>query len=210
MYIPPAFGVSNSAQLFEFIEQHSFGILTSNLNGVPFASHLPFLLDRDQGSQGTLLGHMARPNPQWTQLDDQECLIIFSGPHAYISPTWYESENVVPTWNYVAVHAYGTAKLIEDPQKLYSIVADSVKTYERTLPNPWSLGSRDTFIDRLLLQIVGFEIQIQRLEGKWKLNQNHPLERQQKVAAALINQGGPNSTAVAALMQKQIASSSPQ
>ena len=107
MYIPAAFVESDPTALHGFIEQHSFGLLVSQLDGQPFASHLPFLLDRAAGTQGTLIGHMARANPQWRQSDGQTALVIFSGPHAYISPTWYEADQVVPTWNYAAVHAYG-------------------------------------------------------------------------------------------------------
>src|SRR5262245_55708329 len=105
MYIPTAFAETDPGTLFGFIEAYSFGLLVSTHQGGPFASHLPLLLEREAGPHGTLLGHMARANPQWHDLDGQEVLAVFSGPHAYVSPTWYESEQVVPTWNYVAVHA---------------------------------------------------------------------------------------------------------
>src|SRR5438874_6033211 len=104
MYIPHAFAETDRTRLHDFIEQHSFGLLVSQFDGQPFASHLPFLLERTAGPKGCLIGHMARANPQWQQLGGQSGLAIFSGPHVYVSPTWYESEQVVPTWNYVAVH----------------------------------------------------------------------------------------------------------
>jgi transcriptional regulator len=99
MYVPTAFAETDEDKLHQFIETYSFGLLVSTHGGEPFATHLPFILDRHAGSHGTLVGHMARANPHWHDLEGQMVLAIFSGPHAYISPTWYESENVVPTWN---------------------------------------------------------------------------------------------------------------
>src|SRR5262245_45723809 len=107
MYIPAAFAESDQARLHEFIEQNSFGTLVSQGAGRPFASHLPFLLERDAGPRGVLVGHMARANPQWQDAAGQTVLAIFTGPHVYISPSWYEADQVVPTWNFTAVHACG-------------------------------------------------------------------------------------------------------
>ena len=118
MYIPAAFQQTDKTKLHDFIEANSFGLLVSTHGGEPFATHLPFLLERDAGPHGCLVGHVARANPQWHGLDGQTVLAVFSGPHAYVSPTWYEAENVVPTWNYVAVHAYGPCRLVEDPDRL--------------------------------------------------------------------------------------------
>lgn len=127
-------------------------------------------------------------------------LAVFSGPHAYISPAWYEAENVVPTWNYTAVHAYGRATLVEDPVSLFEIVQSTTETYEKSRPAPWAVGERDTFLERLLAMIVGFRIEIERIEGKWKLSQNHPVERRQKVIRALRQAGGEPARAVADAM----------
>ena len=204
MYIPAAFQESDLATLHGFIERHSFGLIVSLHDGSLFASHLPFLLDRSAGRFGTLVGHMARANPQWERFTDEPCLAVFSGPHAYISPTWYEAENVVPTWNYAAVHAYGRARLVEDRPGLLDIVRRSVEVYEGSRPRPWSPGEPGTFIDRLLGQIVGFRMEIERLEGKWKLNQNHPAERRRKVVPALEGRGDANATAIAALMRQRL------
>lgn len=204
MYIPPAFQESDLPTLHQFIERHSFGLLVSQHEGSPFATHLPFLLDRSSGSLGALVGHVARANPQWEHGLGQQVLAVFSGPHAYISPTWYEAEHVVPTWNYVAVHAYGRVRLVEDQPGLLDIVRRSVEVYERAMPRPWSLGEADTFAERLLKQIVGFRIEIERIEGKWKLNQNHPVERREKVVRALEERGDEDSTAIAALMRQQL------
>lgn len=201
MYVPPSFNVTDLVSLHDFIEQHSFGILVTPDNGSPFASHLPFLLDRRTGPYGMLIGHIARANRQWRQGDMPEVMVVFSGPHAYISPTWYESELVVPTWNYMAVHAHGRLTWTEEPSTLREIVESSVSTYERTQPNPWKLTAPDDFIDKLLQQIVGFRIEITRLEGKWKLNQNHPLERREKVIRALRQRHDDNSQSIAAAME---------
>lgn len=201
MYVPAAFAETDLAKLHDFIEQNSFGLLVSQVDGVPFATHLPFLLERATGPHGTLVGHMARANPHWQELEGQTALAIFSGPHAYISPTWYEAEQVVPTWNYTAVHVYGRAQTIEDEPGLLDIVQRSVWFYEQSMPRPWSFDGTDTFAKRLLTQIVGFRIEIDKIEGKWKLNQNQPMERRKKVVRALNEQGGENAQAIAAMIQ---------
>jgi transcriptional regulator len=203
MYIPPAFLESDLPTLHEFIERNSFGLLVSQHNGSLFATHLPFLLDRSLGPYGTLLGHVARANPQWKQISGQRVLAVFSGPHAYISPTWYEAENVVPTWNYMAVHAYGQVRIVGD-QDLLDIVRHLVELHEGSMPRPWSLGESNAYLERGLKQIVGFRIEIDRIEGKWKLNQNHPAEHREKVIRALDERGDTNSTAIAALMRQQL------
>jgi transcriptional regulator len=208
MYIPPAFAETDRFKLHEFIEQHSFGLLVSELAGVPLASHLPFLLDRNTGQHGTLIGHMARANPQWQNLSEQTVLAVFQGPHTYISPTWYEAENTVPTWNYLAVHVYGRIVLVEDESALLEIVQQTVSRYERHMPRPWTADLSTKFVSGLLAQIVGFRIEIEKIEGKFKLNQNQPRQRQEKVAAALAVQGGENAQAIATLMQMNLRESS--
>jgi transcriptional regulator len=145
---------------------------------------------------------MARANPQWQALEGQTVLAIFSGPHAYISPTWYEAEHVVPTWNYTAVHVYGTARVVQEREALRKIVQDSVAIYEAPFARPWEIPEDEVFVDRLLDQIVGFQIEIERLEGKFKLNQNHPPERRAKVVAALNERGGEDAQAIARLMRE--------
>ena len=139
-----------------------------------------------------MIGHVARTNPQWQQLSGQTVLAIFSGPHAYVSPSWYEADQVVPTWNYVAVHVYGRATIIEDKNSLLEIVEKLVKVYEQPMPQPWSFDAATVFAQRMLAQIVGFRIDIERIEGKWKLNQNQPIERREKVVRALQKRGGEN------------------
>jgi transcriptional regulator len=201
MYLPRHFEQADLPTLHEFIEQHSFGLLISPDGDRTQASHLPLLLDRAAGSCGELIGHMARANPQWEQADGNTVLAVFSGPHAYISPTWYEADNVVPTWNYAAVHAYGRFQAIHDSGELLGIVLRYVETYERNMPRPWRPGGSEQFLERLVQHIVGFRIPIERIEGKWKLSQNHPRERREKVIHALGEQGDENSQKIASLMR---------
>src|SRR5258708_3270043 len=165
MYIPPAFAETDVTKLHEFIEQHSFGVPLSQLEGLPFASHLPFLLDRSAGPHGTLVGHMARANPQWRELAGQKILAIFSGPHYYISPTWYQSEQVVPTWNYVAVHAHGRVEVVEDKGPLLDIVQRSVRVYEQAMPRPWAFDPSSKFVERMLAQMAGSRIEVEKTGG---------------------------------------------
>ena len=205
MYCPQSFAVTDLDVLHDFIESHSFGTLVSIGASVPTASHLPLLLDRTRGPAGTLIGHLAAANPQAARADGKVVLAIFQGPDAYISPTWYEEENVVPTWNYVAVHATGILKRIIDPSRKLEIVRRYVAFYEADLPNPWSLDSADpAFIEKLLTAIDGFEIEIDRLEGKWKLNQNHPPARRERVIRALNEAGGEDRTQIADLMTEML------
>lgn len=204
MYTPASFANHDQDQLHGFIDQHSFGVLVSSLDDEVVATHIPFLLDRDTGDHGTLIGHVAKANPQWKHIEGREILVIFNGPHAYVSPAWYEADNVVPTWNYVAVHVYGTVTLQQDRSSLMDIVRKTVDVYESNRTPPWSLDSVDAdFADSLLDAIVGFTIEINRIEGKWKLNQNHTDERREKVAVALRETGGHEQRQVAKLMSDE-------
>lgn len=201
MYIPSAFNETDRDRLHEVIERNSFAALISQAEDAPVASHLPLLLDRHIGPHGQLIGHMARANPQWRHAAGQTVLAIFTGPHAYISPAWYETANAVPTWNYVAVHVTGRLRRVEDRSRLREIVRRTVEFHEAPRPQPWSLDSAEpAFIENLLDSIVGFTIDIERIEGKWKLSQNHPPERRQRVIQALEAGETENAAAMAHLM----------
>ena len=204
MYVPPHFAETDTAKLFDFIEANSFCLLVSQADGRPFASHLPLLLDRHAGPHGALRGHVARANPQWRSAAGQEVLAVFSGPHAYVSPTWYEAERVVPTWNYVAVHVYGTLQLVEERDALLGIVRDMVHFYERSLPRPWDVDPASEYVHKMLQGIVGFRVEVTRIEGKWKMGQNHPAERRAKAARALEQHEDESSRAVAELMRQTL------
>lgn len=205
MYVPAAFQVDDPEKIAQFIADHSFATVITQHDGVPFASHVPLLFDRRNGPHGALVGHLARPNPQWQDAADAAgvpALAIFSGPHTYISPTWYAEPNTVPTWNYVAVHATGRMKLIEDNERLLELLTRTVNIYESNQPQPWRLEDQDqSFIQKLLGGIVGFEIAIEKLEGKWKLNQNQSAARRERVIAALEQSARVSDQEIAALMR---------
>ncbi len=199
MYVPSAFAETDRDRLHEFMRRHGFAVLNSHGVEGLMASHLPLLLEAAAGSLGHLHGHMARANPQWRQAGG-EVMVVFSGPHAYVSPRWYEEAGLVPTWNYVAVHAYGTFHVVEDRDALRRILREMVQRFEPTRSDAWVFDESADHVDRLLAAIVGFRVEITRLEGKWKLSQNHPEERRLRVARALTAQGDENSRAIADLM----------
>jgi transcriptional regulator len=202
VYVPAAFAQNDRAVLHDFIDRHGFAALCSvGPDGVPFVSHLPLLLDRRGTATGVLFGHMARANPQWRHADGQRVLAVFSGPHAYVSPSWYKADEVVPTWNYVAVHAAGVFRAVHDRDALLRIVQDSIAFFEGGRPQPWTFDASSAYADRMLRGIVGFRIEIETLEGKWKLSQNQPPERREKVRRALAERGGEDAD-VARLMEE--------
>jgi transcriptional regulator len=196
LYVPRTFERTETGELLAFAAAHPFAVLVSDHNGEPFATHLPLLVERDTGA---LVGHMARANPHWTALDGKPVLAIFSGPHAYVSPTWYEAENVVPTWNYVAVHATGTFRLLAEPDAV-RVLLDTVREYEGSGDGAWSPDAESAFFRGLVQGIVAFRVEVARWEGKWKLSQNQPPERRAKVRAALAASTDPAARAVARLM----------
>lgn len=202
MYVPAAFSVEDRSCLHAFMAAHSFATLTSIHEGRLFATHLPLVIEPHNGPYGALVGHVARANPQWRDLAAGESLAIFTGPHAYILPQWYAAENVVPTWNYVAVHAYGTAELIDDEAAALDVLRRTVERYEGSRETPWSYAEGNEFIRKLAAAVVAFRIPIVRLEGKWKLNQNHSAERRQRVVGGLAQQPDENSQAIARLMRE--------
>lgn len=205
MYCPKAFAVSDPEQLQHFIAQYSFATLVSAVDGHPFATHLPLLLDPGMSTHGTLLGHMARANPQWQAFESgQEVLAIFQGPHAYISPSWYETTPAVPTWNYATVHVYGVPRIIEDSQRLVTLVDRLTAVYESGMPQPWPGDIPMDFKQKLLKAIVGFVIDITRIEGKFKLGQNRPLVDQQAVARRLAMQADPIAQELSELTLAQL------
>jgi len=199
MYVPAAFSETDPGAIREFMRRHSFALLTSHGAGTLTASHLPLLIDSDAGSHGHLLGHMARANPQWRDVEG-EVMAVFSGPHAYVSPSWYEEAGTVPTWNYVAVHAYGTFQVVEDRESLMDILRRSVAVHETPRPEPWPFDESEPHVETMLKAIVGFRIEIARLEGKWKLSQNQSPERRRRVARALEGRPDRDSQEIARLM----------
>ncbi len=199
MYTPTAFEENDLALLHTFLRQFSFATLVTVAEGVPIATHLPFLLETDGDGLGLLRAHMARANPQWQSFrEGAEALVIFQGPHAYISPTWYASQPNVPTWNYAAVHAYGIPSLLNEDDT-FALLRESVTRYD---PTPDTLDMPDEYVRRIQPGVVGFEIPITRLEGKRKMSQNKPDADRAGVIAALRASGSFENLAVAAEMER--------
>lgn len=203
MYLPAAFRDDDPATIFDFMESHPFAAVVTVRDGEPFASHVPLLVDRTAGPHGTLVGHVARANLQWQAADGQPVLVVFSGPQAYVSPTWYAEPNTVPTWNYAAVHAVGRWQTIDDGPTLLEIVTKLTDRFERSLPEPWRVDPGSPLVEGLLKQIVGFRIVVERVEAKFKLNQNHSAARRERVIAALGAREDADSRAVADLMRER-------
>ena len=204
MYIPPHFASTDPAWLDWLAEQYPFGTLVSQVEGAPFATHLPVLYRREN-AQAILTGHWARPNAQWRDIEGQRVLFMYQGPHAYVSPRWYvDSPRQVPTWNYVAAHVYGKIRLIHEGEELERIVVSLADRFESGAATPWRLADADPANRARLKGIVGFELRTQSVQIKLKLNQNHPAANVQGVIAGLRATASPEAAAVADLMQKEL------
>jgi transcriptional regulator len=206
MYLPKHFREDDLTQLHNFMRQYPFALIVTNQDGAPVGSHIPLLLNEQQGPYGTLTGHFALGNQQWQTFDgSQQALVVFQEPHAYISPTWYEEPaKSVPTWNYAVVHAYGTPHLIDDQAELMRLLAAQSKTFEAPIDSPWTFEQSDPWIQKMARGVVGFSLEISRLEGKFKLNQNRSLCDQERVASALSKADNSASTSIASLMHHTI------
>jgi transcriptional regulator len=201
MYIPGAFAVEGRAVLLDFIDRYGFATLVSVVDDEPFATHLPVLLDRDRN---LLLAHVARPNPHWRGFDgEREALVIFHGPHAYVSPSWYAAAPAVPTWNYAAVHVYGAPRLLADEDSLERLLTRLVDKYESAAEKPWRYDLPEEYRRKLLHGIVGFEIPIARIEGKFNFGQNRSAEDRLGMLEHL-QQGDAESQALAAIIAEHL------
>ncbi|MBL0143634.1 MAG: FMN-binding negative transcriptional regulator [Betaproteobacteria bacterium] len=189
-YVPRHFRIDDRETLERFVEAHAFGALVSAGPAGFSVSHIPFLPERGADGRLRLLGHVARANAHWQELEAAgEVLVIFEGPHAYVSPGWYANHPSVPTWNYAVVHAHGTARLLA-PQDLAPLLDRLSRTYEDDRQSPWRMESLPAdYTPKLLEAIVAFEIAVDRLEGKFKLSQNRRPEDVEGVAAALEAEG---------------------
>jgi transcriptional regulator len=198
MYSPPYNRVEDRAELLAFMRANNFPVLVTG-SGALRASHLPVVVD-DRAGQLVIDMHMARANPQWRDFGGQEVLVIFSGPHAYVSPRWYEETERVPTWNYAAVHAYGIPKIVSDPAAKHASQRRLVASLDPGwLPKFDALDSG--YVERMLGGIVVFEIPVTRIETRWKLSQNRGRREMELIAEALDKAG---ETALAALTRKHM------
>jgi transcriptional regulator len=202
VYSPPYNRVEGRAELLEFMRANNFPILVTGTGGILHASHLPVtVFEKDE--QIFIDMHMAKNNPQWKEFFDDEVLVIFHGPHAYVSPRWYEDKERVPTWNYAAVHAYGGAKINSDPKAKAASQRHLIETLDpRWLPKHDALQPR--YVAQMLDGIVNFTIAVTRLDTRWKLSQNRGRREMELIAAALEKTGDAGDGALAALTRKHL------
>ena len=204
MYIPEYFRVRDHEDAIKFMRANPFGILISSTDAGPFATHLPLFVRADKGDEKLVLrGHVAKANPHWRYLEQQpQCLTIFHGPHSYISPSNYTEHESVPTWNYGAVHLYGNAQLFSSPEALQGVLHELIQTFEPAYAAQWA-GLDEDFRQRMLKQIVGFEVEVTKMEAKFKLGQNRSREDQANMMASLEKADDTAVSGVARLMKEQ-------
>ena len=199
MYIPEHFLVEDQATALAFMRANPFAILVSISDFGPFATHVPVIV-RQVGDKIILRGHVAKANPHWRYLSERRhCLTIFHGPHAYISPSNYEARENVPTWNYGAVHAYGEARTFSEVPDLLNMLDDLIPTFESAYAEQWSSLS-EAYRRRMLNHIVGFEIEVNKTEAKFKLSQNRTRQEQQNVIDSLSRSSDTAISGIAELM----------
>jgi transcriptional regulator len=213
MYLPPQFRQDDPAELHAIMRGARLATVITVAGGAPLVSHVPVMFDEAGGSFGTLLCHVSRANAQWARVTPEtEALVIFMGPDAYVSPNDYASKRehgkVVPTWNYVAVHASGPIRTIEHPEELRALVTRLTALHEADQAVPWKpADAPPDYIAAQLKGIVGLEIAIARLEGKWKLSQNRPEADIAGVIGALEGSARESDRATAAVMRNEFARS---
>ncbi|MDQ6828669.1 MAG: FMN-binding negative transcriptional regulator [Gemmatimonadota bacterium] len=207
MYIPRYYRNENHAELVAFMRRYDFATVVSLVGGAPFATHIPLVI-ADDADGLRLRGHVARPNPQWETIEAGETLVIFGGPHAYVSPSAYDTKLSVPTWNYVAVHAYGHAALVKEPDRMTAMLAELIAIHEPAYQSQWD-ALPEKYRLGMLGGIVGFEITVSRLEGKYKLSQNRSDAERDRVTAALAGAADPRINDVAKLMQHPVSETRP-
>ncbi|MBV8245352.1 MAG: FMN-binding negative transcriptional regulator [Candidatus Eremiobacteraeota bacterium] len=200
MYVPKPFEEFDVTRLHALMDEYRFATLvTSGAAGLQ-ATHLPLLLDA-AGEFGTLYGHVARANPQWRAFAEGSTLAIFAGPHAYVSPRWYHDAANVPTWDYAVVHAHGKPRLIEEPREVERFLDRLVDREERDASTPWRVSQAPReYIERLTGAIVAFSLPIERLQGAFKLSQNHDATDRAMVREALQQSAAAPSRRIAELI----------
>ncbi|MEY2686398.1 MAG: hypothetical protein RL375_596 [Pseudomonadota bacterium] len=210
MYVPPLHRLTDQEALLSVIDAHPLGAWVCLGTGGLIANHVPFLLDRSRGANGTLIGHVSRANPVWRELGPTApSVVMFRGPQAYITPGWYPGHaghgQVVPTWNYLVAHAHGVARAIDDRDWLLSMLDRLTDTHEARHPAPWRVGDAPAdYLDQLLRGIVGIEIPIDQLEGKLKASQDEALPDRLGTVDGLLAQPGDEARAMAALVRQAI------
>lgn len=200
MYNPNSFKETDPDILYPFIEEHNFGVIFSQNGNTPEAAHLPFMVNRDEDM---LISHFARANKHWQHIDEKkEVLIVFQGTHGYISPGWYKNQNTVPTWNYAAVHVHGTPSIVHNIDELREMVDSLTYHHEEGVNSSWDYEAAHSKRERLLKGIVGIRINITKLEGKFKFNQNRSIEDQKEVIKSLENSASESNRKMASIMKR--------
>lgn len=201
MYRPKQFNMTDEEAMLAVIEENSFATFISQHEGAPYATHLPLILDREHG---LLYGHFARANGQWEDIAEQEVLAVFHGPHCYISPTWYETNQAVPTWNYVSVHVYGKVDVLRDPDEVMDVMKKMTIKYEAAHEKYQMDDIPAPMIDGLLKGIVAFRMHIDRMEGACKLSQHNSSERRARIIAHLKQSKHEAEQQIARMMEQDI------
>ncbi|MDB5145256.1 MAG: FMN-binding negative transcriptional regulator [Mucilaginibacter sp.] len=200
MYIPSFNLLTNKQEAISFLQKYSFATIITAVNGVPEATHLPFLV-KQENDKIYLLSHFAKANPQSAHIIDNTSLVIFTEPHAYISPRNYEKEENVPTWNYIAIHTYGNAVLIEDEAKKAELLKHTIEYYDAGYLQQWDKLS-DHYKSKMMKGIVAFEIEVTDLQGKQKLSQNRTEQERENIINSLSKSDDANEKEIAAYMSK--------
>lgn len=200
MFTPSHYKNENITEIKKFLVHNSFGILVNQVDGKPWATHIPLELDVDSSGNDILVGHIAKANPQWKHFKQKEqVLCIFNGPHSYVSSSWYKEEEV-PTWNYIAVHVYGTLKIL-DEEALLASLHKLVDKYEKDSKEPISIHDMSPKTMRQIKGVVGFQIKIEDIQATYKLSQGREHDHTKIIAA--LEERDAHSKAVAKAMKKQ-------
>ncbi|OOQ62314.1 transcriptional regulator [Mucilaginibacter pedocola] len=199
MYTPKYFQLTDNDEVISFMQKYSFATIVTNINGVPEATHLPFIVEQ-RGDKLMLVSHFAKANPQASAIFNQTSLVIFTEPHAYISPAHYEKALNVPTWNYLAVHAYGKATLIDDKAEVAKLLEKMIGFYEAAYLKQWA-QLPDDYKFKMMNGIVAFEIEVTDLQGKKKLSQNRSELERENIIKSFTNSADQNERDIAGYMK---------
>jgi transcriptional regulator len=207
MYVPPAFALADLREMHDVIRESRLGFLVTRSLGALQSTPLPLFLDAEEGEYGTIYGHLARANPQWSSSVDGEAMALFMGPNAYITPSWYATKaatgKVVPTWNYVAVEVHGPVEFFDHPERLRDVVTRLTRIYEQPRDRPWAVSDAPPdYIKAQLRGIVGIRMPVARMVGKRKMSQNRSAEDRAGVIEGLSGSDNPQDVVVASLVPR--------
>lgn len=204
MYTPKAFRVEDQKKFSAFMDATSFATFITCSNGIPTATHLPMRHHCSDNVCTKLYSHLARANSQWQDFNsEKEALTVFTGPHAYISPSWYAAKEAVPTWNYTAIHVYGYPRIISDRHQVIELLKDMVEFYESSFQEPWQNILSDEYRNKMIDAIVAFEVEVTRIEAKFKLGQNRDATDRQGIYQALSSSPNHKDRQLAELMKSE-------